>query len=230
MNRDGSNVRQLTDSKWEDSMGTYVRARQGQPGESMSGSASRAALDAAPGARASGQCRLRGRARGTAGGPAPQPLHRGAAALRRGAFGTPRPRTSAANCRRLSPNVLRVPAARGAGAEQFLRVELRHRRRSASACWPSTRAAGRSTRAISCARPGRWASPFDRVVITHEHPDHIVGLTQFPPGIEIVAQEETRAQMVKMGTPSTPAYWKTNPAWGHADDVNRVDPADGHLP
>lgn len=64
--------------------------------------------------------------------------------------------------------------------------------------------------------------PVDRVVITHEHPDHSVGLTQFPPGIEIVAQEETRAQMVKMGTPATPAYWKTNPAWGNADDVNRV--------
>lgn len=64
--------------------------------------------------------------------------------------------------------------------------------------------------------------PVDRVVITHEHPDHSVGLTQFPPGIEIVAQEETRAQLVKMGTPQTPAYWKTNPAWGNADDVNRV--------
>jgi len=64
--------------------------------------------------------------------------------------------------------------------------------------------------------------PVDRIVITHEHPDHSVGLTQFPPGIDIVAQEETRAQMVKMGTPATPAYWKTNPAWGNADDVNRV--------
>jgi cyclase len=64
--------------------------------------------------------------------------------------------------------------------------------------------------------------PVDRVVITHEHPDHSVGLTQFPPGIEIVAQEETRAQLVKMGTPATPAYWKTNPAWGNANDVNRV--------
>jgi cyclase len=64
--------------------------------------------------------------------------------------------------------------------------------------------------------------PFDRVVITHEHPDHIVGLTQFPANIEIVAQEETRNQMVKMGTPATPAYWKTNPAWGTAEDVNRI--------
>ena len=64
--------------------------------------------------------------------------------------------------------------------------------------------------------------PFDRVVITHEHPDHIVGLTQFPAGIEIVAQEQTRAQMVKMGTPPTPAYWATNPAWGRPGDVNRV--------
>jgi cyclase len=64
--------------------------------------------------------------------------------------------------------------------------------------------------------------PFDRVILTHEHPDHIVGLTQFPPDIEIVAQEETRAQMVKMGQPPTPGYWATNPAWGRPGDVNRV--------
>jgi len=73
---------------------------------------------------------------------------------------------------------------------------------------------------IAAARP--LGKPFDRIVITHEHPDHIVGLTQFAPGIEIVAQEETRAQMVKMGTPPTPAYWSTNPAWGKPGDVNKV--------
>jgi len=73
---------------------------------------------------------------------------------------------------------------------------------------------------IAAARP--LGKPFDRVVITHEHPDHIVGLTQFSPDIEIVSQEETRAQMVKMGTPPTPPYWATNPAWGRADDVNKV--------
>lgn len=64
--------------------------------------------------------------------------------------------------------------------------------------------------------------PFDRIVITHEHPDHIVGLPQFPPGIEIIAQEETRSQMVKMGKPATPPYWATNPAWGRPGDVNQV--------
>lgn len=73
---------------------------------------------------------------------------------------------------------------------------------------------------IAAAKP--LGKPFDRVVITHEHPDHIVGLTQFPPDIEIVAQEETRAQMVKMGQPPTPGYWATNPAWGNAKDVNRI--------
>ncbi len=67
-----------------------------------------------------------------------------------------------------------------------------------------------------------FGKPFDRLVISHEHPDHIVGSTQFPDGIEIVAQEETRAQMVKMRQPATPAYWKTNPAWGRPDDVNRI--------
>ncbi|HXR91912.1 MAG TPA: MBL fold metallo-hydrolase [Steroidobacteraceae bacterium] len=73
---------------------------------------------------------------------------------------------------------------------------------------------------IAAAQP--LGKPFDRIVITHEHPDHIVGLTQFAPGIEIIAQEETRAQMVKMGTPPTPAYWSTNPAWGKPGDVNKV--------
>ena len=73
---------------------------------------------------------------------------------------------------------------------------------------------------IAAAQP--LGKPFDRIVITHEHPDHIVGLTQFAPGIEIIAQEETRAQMVKMGTPPTPAYWSTNPAWGRPGDVNKV--------
>lgn len=64
--------------------------------------------------------------------------------------------------------------------------------------------------------------PFDRVVITHAHPDHFAGLTQFPAGIEIVSQENTRAAMAKMGTMPTPPYWATNPAWGRPGDVNRV--------
>ncbi len=73
---------------------------------------------------------------------------------------------------------------------------------------------------LAAARP--LGKPFDRVILTHEHPDHIVGLTQFPHDIEIVAQEETRVQMLKMGQPPTPAYWATNPAWGRPGDVNRV--------
>jgi cyclase len=68
----------------------------------------------------------------------------------------------------------------------------------------------------------RFGKPFDRVVISHEHPDHIVGLSQFPKGVEVVAQEETRAQIAKMRAPTTPAYWKTNPAWGSPDDVNQL--------
>jgi cyclase len=73
---------------------------------------------------------------------------------------------------------------------------------------------------IAAAR--RFGKPFNRVVITHEHPDHIVGLSQFDEGIEVVAQEATRAQMLRMRAPSTPAYWKTNPAWATPDDVNKL--------
>ena len=57
---------------------------------------------------------------------------------------------------------------------------------------------------IASAKP--LGKPFDRVVITHAHPDHIVGLTQFPTDIEIVAQEETRKQMTGMGAMPTPAH------------------------
>jgi cyclase len=73
---------------------------------------------------------------------------------------------------------------------------------------------------IAAAKP--LSKPFDRVVITHSHPDHIVGLTQFAPDIEIVAQEETRKQMSGMGAMPTPAYWATNAAWGKPGDVNKV--------
>lgn len=53
--------------------------------------------------------------------------------------------------------------------------------------------------------------PTDRVVITHEHPDHIVGLPQFPAHIDIIAQENTRAQLLKPTAAPQPVYW--NSAW-----------------
>ena len=81
---------------------------------------------------------------------------------------------------------------------------------------------------IAAAKP--LGKPFDRVVITHEHPDHIVGLTQFPAGIEIVAQEETRAQMVKMGQPADTRILDDQSRLGARGRRQPRDPADGHLP
>jgi cyclase len=72
---------------------------------------------------------------------------------------------------------------------------------------------------IAACKP--FNKPFDRVIITHEHPDHSTGLPVFPEGIEVVSQEETRVQMGKLST-VTPAFWKTNPAWGLPTDVHRV--------
>jgi cyclase len=63
--------------------------------------------------------------------------------------------------------------------------------------------------------------PFDRVVITHEHPDHIVGLPQFP-GIDVVCQEETRVQMSKLRGSARPGYWNNNPAWAVDSDKYEV--------
>ena len=138
-----------------------------------------------------------------------------------GAFGTPPATDIRTELKRISPSVLaflqrEAPGQSNFSVSNFGLVE-----------GPKTLlaidAGGGPQHARNFLRAAQsLGKPVDRVVITHEHPDHSVGLTQFPPGIEIIAQERTREQMVRMGTPATPAYWKTNPAWGNAEDVNRV--------
>ena len=74
---------------------------------------------------------------------------------------------------------------------------------------------------IAAAR--RFGRPFDRLVITHEHQDHIKGLTQFPEGIDIIAQEATRAALVATPAPNPhPPLWSANSAWGSPSDVDRI--------
>ncbi|MEP7313379.1 MAG: MBL fold metallo-hydrolase [Pseudomonadota bacterium] len=63
----------------------------------------------------------------------------------------------------------------------------------------------------------KFNKPIDRLVITHEHPDHIYGMSVFPQGLEVVSQAETRSQMSKL-SPNTPALWQTNRAWGLPTD------------
>ena len=146
---------------------------------------------------------------------------RGGAAAARGGFGPPRRRSSTRELKKLSATHLRVPSARGTRPEQLLRLELRHRRRPSQLLAIDAGGGPQHARNfIAAAKP--IGKPFDRVVITHSHPDHIVGLTQFPAGIEIVAQEETRTQMAGMPAMPTPAYWATNPAWARPGDVNKV--------
>ena len=144
-----------------------------------------------------------------------------AGAVPAGAFGTPPATDIRTELRRISPSVLAFLQREAPGQSNFSvsNFGLVEGPRSLLAI----DAGGGPQHARNFLRAAQTlGKPVDRVVITHEHPDHSVGLTQFPAGIEIIAQEETRAQMVKMSTPATPAYWKTNPAWGNADDVNRV--------
>jgi cyclase len=168
---------------------------------------------------------------GVAGGVLAATLHRGGAAAQppgpaappapAGAFGTPPATDIRTELKRLSPTVLAFLQREAPGQSNFSvsNFGLIEGPRSLLAI----DAGGGPQHARNFLRAAQTlGKPVDRVVITHEHPDHSVGLPVFPQGIEIIAQEETRAQMVKMGTPATPAYWKTNPAWGNADDVNRV--------
>lgn len=186
----------------------------------MSGSASKAALTrrqilGAAGSAAIASTLMRGGSGAEARPAAP------AGAAPGGAFGTPPATDIRTELKRLSPTVLAFLQREAPGQSNFSvsNFGLVEGPRSLLAI----DAGGGPQHARNFLRAAQTlGKPVDRVVITHEHPDHSVGLTQFPAGIEIIAQEETRAQMVKMGTPSTPAYWKTNPAWGNADDVNRV--------
>jgi cyclase len=170
---------------------------------------------------------------GVAGGALAATLHRGGAAAQppgpgaapapaaAQAFGTPPATDIRTELKRLSPTVLAFLQREAPGQSNFSvsNFGLVEGPRSLLAI----DAGGGPQHARNFLRAAQTlGKPVDRVVITHEHPDHSVGLPVFPPGIEIIAQEETRAQMVKMGTPATPAYWKTNPAWGNAEDVNRV--------
>lgn len=59
--------------------------------------------------------------------------------------------------------------------------------------------------------------PIDRLVITHWHPDHVHGMSVFPPGLEVVAHAETRGQIASLPQ-TTPAHWQTNAAWGQPGD------------
>jgi len=169
---------------------------------------------------------------GVAGGAFAATLHRGATAAQSAApgaapapaaqaFGTPPATQIRTELKRLSPAVLAFLQREAPGQSNFSvsNFGLVEGPRSLLAI----DAGGGPQHARNFLRAAQTlGKPVDRVVITHEHPDHSVGLPVFPQGIEVIAQEETRAQMVKMGTPATPAYWKTNPAWGNADDVNRV--------
>ena len=170
---------------------------------------------------------------GVAGGVLAATLHRGAAAAQppaagaptapvpAQAFGTPPATDIRTELKRLSPAVLAFLQREAPGQSNFSvsNFGLVEGPRSLLAI----DAGGGPQHARNFLRAAQTlGKPVDRVVITHEHPDHSVGLPVFPAGIEIVSQEETRERMVRMGTPPTPAYWKTNPAWGNADDVNRV--------
>ncbi|HKR88417.1 MAG TPA: MBL fold metallo-hydrolase [Phenylobacterium sp.] len=59
---------------------------------------------------------------------------------------------------------------------------------------------------------------FERVVITHGHPDHTWGLQFLGDGLQIIAQEECAAMMARSST-ARPGLWNPrNPAWSDGSE------------
>lgn len=60
---------------------------------------------------------------------------------------------------------------------------------------------------------------FDRVVVTHFHGDHVLGLQFMGEGLEVIAQEECAAAMAR-AAPTRPGVWdKDNPAWSDGSET-----------
>lgn len=59
---------------------------------------------------------------------------------------------------------------------------------------------------------------FDKVVITHAHPDHTWGLQFLGDGLEVIAQEECAAAIARSST-ARPVLWNPrNPAWSDGSE------------
>ena len=63
---------------------------------------------------------------------------------------------------------------------------------------------------------------FDRVVITHGHPDHTWGLQFLGEGLQVIAQEECAAMMARSSSARPPLWNPKNPAWSDGSESYKL--------
>ena len=81
-----------------------------------------------------------------------------------------------------------------------------------------TTAAPLQAKAFRAAAEHATGKSFDRVVITHEHVDHVLGLSFFPK-VEVIAQENAAKAMATMANSRKPPFWSRAPGWANGDET-----------
>jgi glyoxylase-like metal-dependent hydrolase (beta-lactamase superfamily II) len=75
---------------------------------------------------------------------------------------------------------------------------------------------------MAAAREAAGGRPFDRLILTHHHTDHIAGNQFFMP-VEIVAHEYCRQEMLKMAA-TTSGLWAKREGWADGTEERRIVP------
>ena len=121
------------------------------------------------------------------------------------------------NLQQLAPNVWAYIQVQGPGESNLLLSNCGVIAGPHTMMAIDTTAVPLQAKAFRAAAERATHKPFDRVVITHEHADHVLGLS-FLPRVEVIAQDNTAIAMHKMIGSAKPPFWQREAGWADGDE------------